>query len=315
MLVVTASARRLSRYPWALSYIGSLGAFIAIELVSGHFSTNDLVVNLGLSGFLAVAGLGQMFAITGGGGGIDLSVPTVITLAAMASVAATHGHASMAVIGSLAALGVGVVAGSVNGGLVVWLRLPPIVATLASSFVMESFIQIFYPRAEAGAPSQSLERFVADRFAGLPAMLWVALAATVICGAVLQASVFGRRLEAAGQNDRAAVLVGVHVARVRFASYVVSAFMASLTGLLLAAYAGGAFLDMGTSYQLGSIAAVVLGGTLIAGGRSTAGGVLGGAILLTFLVTLMSVSGLSAGLRDVLEGLIIVLVLTLRRAQ
>ena len=72
---------------------------------------------------------------------------------------------------------------------------------------------------------------------------------------------------------------------------------------------------MGTSYQLGSIAAVVLGGSLIAGGRSTAAGVFGGAVLLTFLVTLMGASGLSAGLQDLLEGFIIVIVLTLRKSR
>lgn len=315
MLVLRAAAGRLRRYPWALSFVGSVCAFIAIEIVSHHFSFQNLTVNLGLAGFLTVAGLGQMFAITGGGGGIDLSVPEVLTLSAMASTAITHGHAGLTFSGAAAALGVGLVAGAANGCLVVFLGLPPIVATLASGFVMESLIQIYYPKAEAGAPSHSLAQFVHGHFLGLPVMLWVALAGTVIVGGILQRSVFGRRLEAVGQNEQAAALVSIRVWRIRFASYVLSGFMAALTGLLLAAYAGGAFLDMGTSYQLGSIAAVVLGGSLIAGGRSTAVGVFGGAVLLTFLVALMGVSGLTAGPQDVLEGLIIVLVISIRRPQ
>lgn len=315
MATLTATATRLRRYPWILSYVGSVCAFIAIEVVSHHFSFHNLSVNLGLAGFLTIAALGQMFAITGGGGGIDLSVPGVLTLSAMASVAITHGHSGLTLAGALAGVGVGLVAGMANGGLVALLRLPPIVATLASGFIMESLIQIYYPKAEAGAPSHGLVRFVHGSFLGLPAMLWVAVAATVVMGGVLQRSLFGRRLEAAGQNQQAASLLRIHVTRIRFASYVMSGLMAAITGLLLAAYSGGAFLAMGTSYQLGSIAAVVLGGSLIAGGRSTATGVFGGAVLLTFLVTLMGVSGLSAGLQDVLEGLIIVLVISSRRAQ
>jgi ribose transport system permease protein len=315
MLTLTAATGRLRRYPWVLSFLGSVCAFVAIEIVSHHFSFHSLTVNLGLAGFLTIAGLGQMFAITGGGGGIDLSVPQVLTLAAMASAAITHGHASLTFAGAIAAVGVGVVAGMANGGLVAFLRLPPIVATLASGFIMESLIQIYYSKAEAGGPSHGLEQFVHGNFVGLPVMLWVAIGATVVIGGVLQRSVFGRRLEAAGQNEQAASLLRVRVTRIRFSSYVVSGVMAAITGLLLAAYAGGAFLDMGTSYQLGSIAAVVLGGSLIAGGRSTATGVFGGAVLLTFLVTLMGVSGLSAGLQDVLEGLIIVLVISSRRAS
>jgi ribose transport system permease protein len=315
MLALSSATVRLRRYPWILSFVGSACAFIAIEVVSHHFSLQNLTINLGLAGFLTIAALGQMFAITGGGGGIDLSVPQVLTLSAMASAAITHGHAGLTFSGTIAALAVGVVAGIANGGLVVIVRLPPIVATLASGFVMESLIQIFYPQAEAGGPSQQLATFVHGHFLGLPAMLWVAVVATIVIGGILQRSIFGRRLEAVGQNQRAAGLVGIHVLRIRFLSYVVSGFMAAVTGLLLAAYAGGAFLDMGTSYQLGSIAAVVLGGSLIAGGRSTATGVFGGAVLLTFLVTLMGVSGLSAGLQDILEGVIIVLVISLRRGQ
>ncbi len=315
MQSLTAVSARLRRYPWVLSYVGAICAFIAIEIVSHHFSFQNLTVNIGLAGFLVVAGLGQMFAIAGGGGGIDLSVPQVLTLSAIASTAITHGHAGMTVPGALAALAVGLVAGIANGGLVVVIGLPPIVATLASGFVMESLIQIFYAKAEAGAPSHGLAQFVHGHFLGLPTMLWVAVVATIIIGGVLQRTVFGRRLEAVGQNAQAASLLRISVARTRWASYALSGLMAGVTGLLLAAYSGGAFLDMGTSYQLESIAAVVLGGSLIAGGRATAIGVFGGAVLLTFLVTLMGVSGLNAGLQDVLEGAIIVLVLAIRAGQ
>jgi ribose transport system permease protein len=306
---------RLGRYPWLWSYAGTVAAFIAIGVISGRFSLSGLTVNLGLAGFLVVAGLGQMFAITGGGGGIDLSVPSVLTLAAMVATAITRGGAGNSLVGFAAAIAVGLAVGALNGGLVVGLRLPPIVATLASGFVLESFIVLYYGASEAGAPSPAVAQVVRGRLLGLPTMLWIAVLATVAVGFVLQSTVYGRHLEAAGQNEVAAARTLVPVARVRFVSYVLSATLAAVTGILLSAYAGGAFMDMGTSYQLGSIAAVVLGGTLIAGGKSTATGVFGGAVLLTFLVTLMEATGLGVGLRDVLEGLIIVLVLAVNRAD
>jgi ribose transport system permease protein len=304
---------RLGRLPWLWSYLAAVAAYLALSFLTRHFTLASLVVNLGLAGFLTLAGLGQMFAITGGAGGIDLSVPSVLTLAAMLSTAVTHGANSLTAAGAVAGLALGLAVGLVNGGLVVGLRLPPIVATLATGFVLESFIQISYPQAEAGAPSPLLENVVRGSVLGLPWMLWISLAATVVLGALLQSTLYGRHLEAAGQNETAARLTRIAVGRVRLVSYALSGLLASLTGVLLAAYAGGAFLDMGAPYQLGSIAAVVLGGSLIAGGRSTATGVFGGSLLLTFLVTLMEATGLPVGLRDVIEGLIIVLVLAVSR--
>ncbi len=307
-------AARLNRSPWVWSFVATFVAFLAIGVITHRLELNELTVNLGLAGFLVLVGLGQMFAITGGGGGIDLSVPAVLTLAAMVDTTFTHGAPGWpTAVGIGLALVVGLVVGTVNGSLVVGLRLPPIVATLATGFVLESLIQLYYGSAEAGAPSTGVETLVRGRWLGLPVMLWIAVLATVVFGAVLQSTLFGRRLEAAGQNEQAARLTGVNVARVRLGSYMLSGLMASVAGILLAAYAGGAFMDMGSPYQLGSIAAVVLGGTLIAGGKGTALGVFGGAALLTFLITLMEASGLSVGLRDVLEGAIIVLVLALRR--
>ena len=313
MMTTLAGVRQIRRSPWLWSFVGSIAVLIAIEVISHHFSTGDLTVNLGLGGFLVVVGVGQMFVITGGNGGIDLSVPWVITLSAITTSAVMHSHNGLTLEGAAAALGTGVAAGVVNGALVLGLQLAPIVATLASGFVMQSLVQITYGAAEVGGPSTALENFVRGDILGLPSMLWVALVVTIIGGYVLQSTLYGRHLEAAGQSEPAARLTGVHVARVRFISYVISGCTAGLAGLLLCGFAGGAFLDIGTPYQMGSIAAVVLGGSLIAGGRSTSIGVFGGAMLLTFLLTLMGVSNLSVGLRDVLEGLVIVIVLVVRK--
>src|SRR5208283_1692988 len=113
-------------------------------------------------------------------------------------------------------------------------------------------------------------RFVgADRVGGVPVMTLFALAAVTACVYVLNRTVFGRTLTAVGQNQRAACLAGVRARRIVAASFVISSLLAALDGLLLSAYVGGAFLEMGIPYLLHSIAAVVLGGSLVMGGSST----------------------------------------------
>ena len=191
MATSLAGIRQIRRSPWLWSFLGTIAVLVAIEVVSHHFSMGDLTVNLGLGGFLVVAGVGQMFVITGGNGGIDLSVPWVITLSAITTSAVMHSHNGLTLVGALAAVGTGLAAGVVNGVLVLGLQLAPIVATLASGFVMQSLVQITYGAAEVGGPSTALENFVRGDIFGLPSMLWVALLATVLAGFVMQFTIYG----------------------------------------------------------------------------------------------------------------------------
>ncbi|MCL6521450.1 MAG: ABC transporter permease [Firmicutes bacterium] len=310
-----AVTRRLRGWAWIWSLAGGAVAYLATAVLQQRLSWEALVTNLGLAGFLVVVGLGQMLVITGGAGGIDLSVSGMVTLAAILQATVAHGRDGAAMLAGVgAALGAGLLLGAVNGALVVGLRLPAMVATLATGFMLDSLIQLYYGVGQGGAPSPALARWVHGSLLGLPDMLWLSLLLTALAGLLLQHTRYGRHLEAGGQSEAAAELTGIRVGRVRFLSYVLSSLAASLGGVLLGAYAGGAFLGMGSPYQLGSIAAVVLGGSLIAGGRSTALGVFGGAVLLRFLETGMQATGLSAGARNVLEGAMIILVLALRRA-
>jgi ribose transport system permease protein len=120
---------------------------------------------------------------------------------------------------------------------------------------------------------------------------------------------------AAGQNRRAAYLAGLPVERATAAVYVLSAVLASVSGMLLSAYSGGAALDMAGDFLLMSIAVVVLGGTSIAGGQATVAGVWGGAILLYLIVTMLNVMQVGAGIRFIISGLIIIGVLALAEGK
>jgi ribose transport system permease protein len=128
---------------------------------------------------------------------------------------------------------------------------------------------------------------------------------------VLGKLAYGRTLSATGQNARAARLAGVRTGRVTATAFVISSVLAALDGALLSAYVGGAFLEMGAPYLLQSVGAVVLGGSLIFGGSSTAVGTLFGCILLVLIVTTMQIAGLPAGTQDIVQGIVIIGVLAL----
>jgi ribose transport system permease protein len=202
--------------------------------------------------------------------------------------------------------------GLVNDALVIWLRIPAIIATLATGYILASAALMtnasnFGPRAVAPA----LRWLASGKVGGVPVFALVTLALVIATALVLRHTVYGRRLSAIGQSRAAARLAGVPVNRVLIAAFVASGILAALTGLVLGAYVGGAFLEIGEPYLLQSVAAVVLGGTLIAGGHGTAVGTWFAAILLILMVTIMQILSLPRGTQDLLQGVAVILVLAL----
>jgi ribose transport system permease protein len=307
--------RAIPRPIWIWSYLGALVAWILIGIISSRLSLDSLRINAALAAFLALVALGQMLVVTGGGGGIDLSIPFVITFSAYWSAGVMNGRDSALVAGVAAGLGIGLAAGVANAFVVLGLGIPPIVGTLAIGFVADSGVNVYSSKTTLGAPSPALARFVRGSVLSVPWIVVVSAVLAALAGLLLGRTVPGRQLVATGQSVAAAELSGVPVARVRALAYVSSGLLAGFTGVALAAYDNGAFLNMGDPYLLASIGAVVLGGSLIAGGRSTAVGTLGGALFLTLIVTLMEVSRIAIGLQDLFEGLLIILVLIAARGR
>jgi ribose transport system permease protein len=137
-------------------------------------------------------------------------------------------------------------------------------------------------------------------------MALVGLVVALLAWVVIERTIFGRWLSAAGQNAHAARLAGVPVETVRAATYIGSAVLASLTGYLLASFSGGAALNMGAEYLLISIAVVVIGGSSIAGGNSNVPGIWGGALFMFLIVSMLNSYGLGAGVRLIMTGAIII---------
>src|SRR5450830_30608 len=300
-----------SQRPWVWSFIGALLVWFAILLVAGP----EAALNIGLSAlsfgaFMILVGLGQMLVVTSGPGNIDLSIPSTIALAGAVAMRVMGGDDAQIGLGILSALGVGVAVGMANYLLIRILQIPPIIATMSSSFMLQS-LAIHFGQGLKIAPPQAMEGFATGWLAQVPQVAWVALVISLLLAAWLSRTLFGRRRSAVAHNARAAWLAGVAVERIRCLCYVASALFASCTALLIAGFSGGATLDMGNEYLLMSVAVVVIGGTNVSGGRASVPGIWGAALLLYFTNTLLNVVGLSAGARSVFSGLIIILVIVL----
>jgi ribose transport system permease protein len=299
------------RNRWVWSLLGVVLIWFILSVITSHFSLHSLSGVAISASFLALAGLGQMFVVTAGRGNIDLSIPNVLTLSAYMSTILIQGHDHRLWMGVLISVAIGLVVGSVNAFLVLALRIPSIIATLATGYILATF-SLFANRALVSyGVSPTLKWITTAHFGALPVIAIVAIVAVAISSVVLGRLVYGRTLSAVGQNSRAAYLAGLKVTRIVAATFLISSMLAAIDGLLLQAYVGGAFLEMGGPYLLQSLGAVVLGGSLIMGGASTAVGTLFGCVLLVLIVATMQVAGLPQGMQDIVQGLVVISVLSL----
>lgn len=302
---------RFATRPWIWSFLGALAVWIAtIAFTGGQGAGQILSVALTFSSFFVIVGVGQMFVITTGPGNVDLSIPANIALSGALAMILMDGSDAMILPGIVAAVACGVAIGAFNYVLIRTLQIPPIIATLSASFIIQS-IAIAYGRGLKIKPPPLLTDLVQAHIAGVPLVALTVLALSVVLAFVLDRTLYGRAVTAVGQNPRAAELAGIDVGRTRFATYVLSAALAGLCGAILAAFSGGASLNMGEEYLLASIAVVVIGGSSVAGGDSNVPGIWGASLFLYLLVTMLNTFGVGAGIRLVATGVIIIAVITI----
>jgi ribose transport system permease protein len=302
--------QRLFATPWIWSYVGALLVWLAAIIFTGGQGAGGMITAaLSLAVFTVIVGLGQMFVITLGPGNVDLSLPANIGLASAVAMKTMGGHDSMIAVGLMAAVACGAVIGLANYALIRLLRIPPIIATLSSSFIVLS-TDISYGRGLQIKPPQGYADFANVQILGFPILAVFGIALAGVAWVALQRMVYGRSVLAIGQNMRAARLAGIPVERVRLLTYTLSGALGGINGALLAGYFRGASVDIGNEYLLSSIAVVVIGGTSVAGGKANVPGIWGASLFLVLLLTMLNTFGVSAGLRLLLTGLIIVGVIT-----
>ncbi|WAC29283.1 ABC transporter permease [Ancylobacter sp. SL191] len=277
----------------------------------GSWSQVETVLVLG--SFLVVLSFGQGLVILTGG--LDLSLPAVATLSGILATnwvgASDPGAWYLLPLVLLVCGGVGFL----SAAGIVWLKVPPFIMTLAMSIIVSSLLLGYTKGTPRGASPDAAVALMKGHLLGLPAPV-LFLVVFVLLGWLFQSrSIYGRYLYAIGTNVEAARIAGAPVTAMRILPYVVSAMSAGFAGLMLVGYSSGATLRMGDSYLLPSIAAVVIGGSSILGGRGTFLGTVGGAILLTTLGTIISAVGLEFGLRTIIEGAIVLVALLLLREE
>lgn len=309
-------------------------ALIAIVAVFSLLSPNYLTVSnfLIMASHVAIYGLlaiGMLLVILNGG--IDLSVGSVLALSGVMAGAMMQGIElpSAGVILYLpvwavvvATCAIGGLVGAANGVLIAWFKVPAFVATLGVMYVARGVALLMTNGLTynnlSGQPelgNTGFDWLGFNRLAGIPISVLVLLAVAVTAGLMLSRSSFGRWLYASGGNERAADLSGVPVGRVKITVYTLSGMLAAVAGLVLSSQLTSAGPTAGTTYELTAIAAVVIGGAALTGGRGTIQGTMLGAFVIGFLSDGLVIIGVSSYWQTVFTGAVIVLAVLMNSIQ
>lgn len=285
--------------------------FGEITLPTGFLSISQILITAKLASFTALFGLCQMIVIAGGGEGLDLSVGYNATLTAVVTASIMNGSNGNLWLAILVALGFGIAIGMTNGVLASYLKLPPLVVTLAMADILQGIVNAYVAgKAITGRPSPILTLMAAKSTGGFPNILFVLIPIAFLATITFNNTKWGQILFGVGANERTAYLSGINVKKVRFIAFTVGGTLASLIGLLLLGNMGIAFKDMGSNYVLPSIAAVVLGGVPLSGGGGNYLGVIMGAIFLQALTNLLVAFGLGDAAKWVTFGIILFVMLS-----
>jgi ribose transport system permease protein len=309
--------KRLRSNPIAIALILAVILFVIGGIVQPDFASYGQAMNiLRLAAFLGIVAAGQTLVIISGGEGIDLSVGAVITLGAILVFRIGEGQNDQALLALAIALGVGLSIGAVNGLGITLLGIPPLVMTLGMTGVVQGLILVITGgRVEGGAAPWLTGLVSGSLVFGIPGVVLFWLILGVAMWLLLWRTAYGRRLFAVGTNRVTAQLSGVRVRRVVVLTYALSGLLAALGGVILLGYTQQVFLNLGNPYTLPSVAAVVVGGTLLAGGVGSYSGTMAGALVLTILTSLLTALDLPESVRLMVYGVTLLLLLSLYGRQ
>jgi ribose transport system permease protein len=278
---------------------------------SSFLSLDYLLLQLKVASFLGIIATGMMLVILLGQ--IDLSVPWVIGMGAMmACAAAAYGPLGTALAVPFGVL-CGLALGLINGVGVAYLRIPSMIVTLATNAVAQGLMIVYTGGFSPRDTATDAMRWLATGtlIPGVPnaVLVWALVGGAMVF--VLTRTGFGRAVYGIGNSERAAYLSGLSTRRVTMIAFAVSGALAAFGGVLLAGYASKAAQAMGDAYLLPAIAAVVLGGTSILGGRGSYLGTVAGVILITLLQSILSVMQMPEAGRQIIYGAVIIAMLLL----
>jgi erythritol transport system permease protein len=312
------------------TFIALFAVLVFFSIAAPNFlSTANLILmakHVALNAFLA---MGMTFVIVTGG--IDLSVGSIVGLCAMVGGGLILNGLNLLigftiyfnVVEVIAiTLSVGVAIGAVNGFLITKLNVAPFIATLGTLYIARGLALLSsdgatFPnlvgKEELGTTGYGV--LGAGRFLGLPAVIWILVAVALSAAYLSRFTPLGRHIFAVGGNERAAALSGIRVARVKLFVYMFSGFCAAIVGLVVSSELMAAHPATGESFELNAIAAAVLGGTSMSGGRGTIGGTIVGAFVIGILSDGLVMLGVSSFWQMVIKGLVIIIAVVVDQAQ
>jgi len=285
-------------------YVALLLFFILASSVSSQFRTSYNAANL-LRQVVAVGlvSIGQTIVILSAG--IDLSVGSLISLSACLTSGIMIGHQNLTVLIILLVLLLGVGVGLSNGVLITRLRIPPFIATLAMSTMLQGVV-LLYTKKPVGGVTKGFMFFANGNIGPVPFafLFWVAI--LIFFSVLLRRSSFGLHVYAVGGNQEVARLSGINVNRTKIWIYILSGFMAALTGLFLASRLSIGDPLVGQGIDLESITAVLIGGTTFAGGRGGIEGTIAGVFIIALINNLLNLLNVTGFWQWIIKGIVVI---------
>lgn len=315
---VTGWLGRIGRVPPALlALILAVILFFVGGLLNPNFVNANQAVNIvRLAAFLGIVAAGQTLVIISGNEGIDLSVGGIVTLAAILIYRISDGNDALL----LPALGVALLAGTligvINGLGIIAINIPPLVMTLGMTGVIQGTILVVTQGELVGdTPPLLTQVIAAPGPLGIPGVVIVWVVLGLLMWLLLERTTYGKQLFAIGVNRRTARLSGVRVPQVVIATYALSGMLAAFGGFVLLGFTQTVFLNLGGPYLFPSIAAVVVGGTLLAGGKGGYFGTMSGALVLTLIESLLRAAQLQEAYQLMVFGVILLALLAIYGRQ
>lgn len=315
MSVVNGRTTRRERIAGLTQRRGSFVVLALVVLIASFsfdsFATVGNLQNIAIqSSFLAIVALGMTFVIISGG--IDLSVGSVVALTGIMAAGLAEGLPVP--LAMVIAVAVGAACGAVNGVLVAHFRLAPFVVTLAALTTIRGLAYV-YSETPITPTEISFLSLGTELVGPIPIATLIMLVAFALCWLFLTRTTPGRAIVAIGGNREAVRLAGINVPRHILLTYVISGLLAGLAGVILASRVGIAQPSVGVALELNAIAACVIGGARLSGGRGSVPGTLGGVVLLALIDNLLTLYDVQSYWQQVLKGLIIVAVVLARRRE
>lgn len=277
---------------------------VAVALTTPVFLTISNLSNVLLqSASVGIIAVGMTFVIIVRG--IDVSVGGIVALSSAIGAIAMTTHGQSALVGILLIVFVGAVFGAVNGASVAWLGMPAFLVTLATVTMARGLVlSISEGKSIFGLPD-TFSRLGLGSFLGVPYPVIVMFLVFAIGWALLSTTVFGRKVYAVGGNPEAAEVSGISVKRVVFWAFVIAGVCSGISSVMLTARFDAFTASMGLGFEFSAIAAVVIGGTSLFGGKGTMAGTLAGVLLIGVINNALNLLSVSAFYQDVVRGLII----------